>query len=77
MIEILTKFYGVDWLCFLFIFTGVYLLGNQTRAGFIFGMLGCLCGVCIGCMVGSVALILMDACLAGMYLRGFIKNDTT
>lgn len=71
------KYYGIDWLVFLFIVIHLWMLGNKWRTAFIFGMIGSGFGVILGLLISSVALVIMNISFALMHFRAYAKwsND--
>lgn len=67
------QFYGIDWLATASGLTGVYLLGNRNKFGFILFMLASLSWVTFGIMTGSVAIIIGSGIFFIMHLRGYIN----
>ena len=39
MMDILTKYYGIDWAATISMFFMIYYIGNKKRQGFLFGVL--------------------------------------
>lgn len=72
MIENIWKFYGIDWLLFVFVLIHLWLLGNRKRAAFLYGVGACCCGFTFGIIIGSLATLLMNSVFAAMHLRAYI-----
>jgi hypothetical protein len=66
------QFYGVDWLATILGLTGVYLLGNKNKVGFIIFMGASLSWVTFGVMTGSFPVIIGSSIFFIMHLRGFV-----
>lgn len=67
------QFYGIDWLATMSGLTGVYLLGNKNKLGFILFMMASLSWVTFGILTGSVAVIIGSSIFFCMHLRGWIN----
>ena len=71
--EILSQYFGVDWLAMCLTFSAIYLLGNKSRMGFLVMMAGNLCWSAIGLWAHSYAMILANLGFFSMNVRGFLK----
>jgi hypothetical protein len=69
----LFKYYGVDWAIFAILVLHLWLLGNKVRAAFLLGMLGSSCGIVLGYMCDSVAVMIMNAAFICMHFRAWLK----
>ena len=65
--QTISRYYGLDWLSFLFLILGMWLVSQKKYYGFIFSIFGCLCGVTVSIMAGIVGWIIMDLTLATIY----------
>lgn len=70
------RYYGVDWLAMLFTFVAIYLLGNQSRAGFATMICGNACWIVVGLLTSSVAMVLANAVFLAMNARGWRRWAT-
>lgn len=52
------QFYGIDWLATICGLTGVYLLGNKNKKGFLIFMLASLSWIIVGVLIGSYAIMI-------------------
>jgi len=66
------QFYGIDWLATAAGLSGVYLLGNKRKLGFILFMLASTSWAIFGVMTGSIAMTLGSMIFFTMHLRGFL-----
>ncbi len=66
------QFYGIDWLATVCGVTGVYLLGNKSKVGFILFMIASTSWAIFGLMTGSIAMTLGSTIFFTMHLRGFL-----
>jgi len=67
------QFYGIDWVATVAGLTGVYLIGNKNKFGFLIMMIASLSWMAVGFLIGSLALILGSAVFFSLHLRGWIK----
>ncbi len=67
------QYYGIDWLATILGLTGVYLLGNKNKIGFIVFMGASLSWVTFGALTGSVPVVVGSMIFFIMHLRGFIS----
>lgn len=67
------QYYGVDWMVALAIFAGIFLLGNERKAGFIMGMLSVVFGLIFSFQIQSIANGIASFMLFILYLRGYLK----
>ena len=67
------QFYGIDWLATVCGLTGVYLLGNKNKYGFLVFMLASLSWIAVGVFVGSFAIIIGSSIFFMMHLRGWFN----
>ena len=72
-IDFLTKFYGIDILAMLITFTGIYLIGNKKRYGFVIALIGNIIWVALGVWVQSIGLLFANLVIIVLYLRNYIK----
>jgi len=77
MIELLTRYYGLDWLAMVLMFLSLVLLGRKKRSGFLFGIGANLAWLAFGAVVGSVANVVANLVFAVMNVLGYIRwaND--
>ena len=67
------QYYGIDWLATVCGLTGVYLLGNKNRFGFLVFMLASTSWFIVGTLIGSLALMVGSSIFFCMHLRGWLK----
>ena len=67
------QYYGIDWLATVCGLTGVYLLGNKNKIGFLVFMAASLSWVTFGILTDSVAVIIGSSIFFFMHLRGWIS----
>lgn len=67
------QYYGVDWLATFCGISGVYLLGNKNKIGFILFMMASLSWATFGILTGSVAMSLGSFVFFCLHLRGWIN----
>ena len=69
----MTQYLGIDWLAMCLTFSAIYLLGNKSRTGFVFMMLGNLCWSAIGIWAHSYAMVIANVGFFAMNVRAFMK----
>lgn len=67
------QFYGIDWLATICGLTGVYLLGNKSKVGFVMFMMASLSWSAFGVITGSIAMTIGSLIFFSMHLRGFLS----
>lgn len=67
------QFYGIDWLATVLGLTGVYLLGNKNKIGFIVFMGASMSWVTFGVLTASIPVVIGSCIFFIMHLRGFIS----
>ena len=65
------QYYGIDWLAMVCGLTGVYLLGNKNKIGFLLFMGASLSWVTFGVLTGSFPIVIGSSIFFFMHLRGF------
>lgn len=77
MLELLTKYYGIDWITILSSFLFMYYIGNKKRRGFIFGFIGSVAGLIFSIMVQSIANIIASSIFIILNIRGYLLWNKT
>ncbi|MGB7068837.1 MAG: nicotinamide mononucleotide transporter [Pyrinomonadaceae bacterium] len=67
------QFYGIDWLATVCGLTGVYLLGNKNKYGFLAFVFASASWITFGVMTGSMAVIIGSSIFLIMHLRGWVS----
>ena len=67
------QYYGIDWIIMLTVFSGIFLLGDKKRQGFILGTVSSVFGIVFSFQIGSIANAIASAVLLGLYLRGYFS----
>lgn len=67
------QYYGIDWLATVCGLTGVYLLGNKNKFGFILFMMASLSWATLGILTGSIAMSIGSFIFFCMHLRGWLN----
>ncbi|HEX8264873.1 MAG TPA: nicotinamide mononucleotide transporter [Pyrinomonadaceae bacterium] len=71
------QYYGIDWLATVCGLSGVYLLGNKNKIGFILFMIASLSWMIFGVLTGSIAMTIGSLIFFTMHLRGFLNWKRT
>ena len=67
------QYYGIDWLATVCGLTGVYLLGNKNKYGFVLFMAASLSWLTFGILTGSIAMSIGSLIFFTMHLRGWLN----
>ena len=67
------QYSGVDWVALLCGVIGLYLIGNKSRAGFVFGILAQTGWIILGMYSGSGGLVISSCIAVTLYVRAWIK----
>lgn len=67
------QYYGIDWLATACGLTGVYLLGDRNKIGFVLFMIASASWVTFGFLTNSVAVIIGSSIFFLMHFRGFVR----
>lgn len=70
-LDILTGYYGLDWLALVFGLSGSYLISGQNRFGFLLAGVGCLCGFFVAVLSAQFGFVVYNVLLLAIMLRGF------
>jgi len=65
------NFYGIDWLATACGLTGVYLIGNRNRLGFLVMMVASISWFTVGVIIGSLPLMLGSIVFFCLHFRGY------
>lgn len=71
--EIIIKYYGIDWMAMLMTFCSLYLLGKKNKYGFIFGLLANFFWLCFGILVLSAGNILANVVFSILNIKGYLN----
>lgn len=72
-LNIITAYYGLDWLALAFGISGSYMISNQNRFGFLLSCVGCLCGFFVAIISSQFGFVVYNLLLVGIMARGFIN----
>lgn len=67
------QFYGIDWLATACGLTGVYLIGNRNKWGFVVFMMASLSWIAFGTITGSYAVVIGSMIFLFLHARGMYK----
>jgi hypothetical protein len=73
MIDILFKYYGIDWAAMVATFFSIYYLGNKKPQGFLFSVFSSILWIAFNCLVVSIAGVLANMAFIALNLRGYWK----
>ncbi len=67
------QYFGIDWLATFAGLTGVYLIGNKNKYGFLIMMIASISWMTVGFLIQSLALILGSAVFFALHVRGWVR----
>lgn len=67
------KYYGTDWTTFLCNLIAIWLIGNGTRYGFVFGMVACVADLGFGYLAESPPIMMSAVLFAIFNVRAYCK----
>jgi len=71
--ELLTQYYGIDYIAMFLTFAAIYLVGNKKRCGFVYGLIGNVLWMIYAVWAVAPAIFLVNLVLGVLYLRGYMK----
>ena len=71
--EIITQYYGIDWLASIFAILMIYNLGNQNPLGFAFGVAANISWIGFAIMTHSMPIIACNIIFLMLNIRGITK----
>jgi hypothetical protein len=71
MLELLFKYYGIDWTAIFTMFLFMYYIGSKKRFAFIFGIISSAAWVIFAIMAQSVASIIANSVMILLNIRGY------
>jgi hypothetical protein len=69
--DLVFRYYGVDWLAMASTLISLWLLGEQRRSGFLVGMVAAGCWFAFGILAGSLANPIANALFFALNVRGY------
>jgi nicotinamide riboside transporter PnuC len=69
--DVVFRYYGVDWLAMVSTFLSLWLLGERRRAGFLIGMVAAGFWFAFGILAGSLANPIANTLFFALNLRGY------
>lgn len=61
MLEHIHQFYGIDWIAMALTILAIWQLGNKSKMGFVYMMIGNAGWVAMGAMTQSLAMVLANS----------------
>lgn len=71
--ELVTQYYGIDYVAMGLTFATIYLIGNKKRYGFLYGLAGNAFWILYAVLAVAPAIFLVNLVLGILYLRGYFK----
>lgn len=66
-------YYGIDWLAMVLTFLAIWQIGNKNKMGFVLMMCGNASWIAVGCLTGSIAMVLANIIFFSMNVRALVK----
>lgn len=67
----LFDYYGLDWAALVLGLMGCYFITHQRRQGFLFSIVGCVCGLAVAALSNQYGFIIYNIVLIVMMTRGY------
>ncbi len=72
-LELIFRYYGVDWIAVVFTMVAIIKLGSKKKSGFVLMMVGNMAWIAFGIISRSAATIVANVVFLGLNLRGLIR----
>lgn len=73
LMDILFKYYGIDWTAMVMTFCFLYYVGEEKRSGFVFGILASIAWLTFGILAESIANVIANLIFITLNVRGYVK----
>ncbi|MBT5855665.1 PnuC protein [bacterium] len=73
LLETITQYYATDWVAMFTSFFWLYLVGNQKRSGFLFGIAASVAWFLFGMLTHSPASMIANIVFLVLNIRGYLK----
>lgn len=73
ILDVLFRFYGLDWATMILGLTGTYLLSNQNKLGFAFNACACICGLSVAALSQQSGFIVYNMLLIVLMTKGYLS----
>ncbi len=71
--QMIVRYYGSDWAGMTLMCLSIYMLGNQKRMGFLFGIGSCIGWFIFGILTRSIPDLIAQCIVTVMHIRGYRK----
>lgn len=71
--EILFKYYAIDWTAMVMTFCFLYYVGEKKRSGFVFGILASIAWLTFGILAESIANVIANVIFITLNVRGYLR----
>ena len=71
--DILFKYYGIDWTAMVMTCCFLYYVGEEKRSGFVFGILASIAWLAFGILAESIANVIANLIFITLNARGYLK----
>ena len=73
LMDILFKYYGIDWTAMVMTCCFLYYVGEEKRSGFVFGILASIAWLAFGILAESIANVIANLIFITLNARGYLK----
>ena len=73
LMDILFKYYGIDWTAMVMTCCFLYYVGEEKRSGFVFGILASISWLTFGILAESIANVIANVIFITLNVRGYVK----
>lgn len=71
--NVLSQYYGIDWLASVFALLMIYFLGNKNPVGFMFGMAANVSWIGFAVLTTSIPIAIANIIFFTLNFRGLLK----
>jgi len=71
MLEIITKYYCIDWIAMVLNAASIYLLGKKSKPGFLLGILANSAWIAFGVLAHSMATVVACSIFVALNIKGW------
>jgi nicotinamide riboside transporter PnuC len=71
MLEIITKYYCIDWIAMVLNAVSIYLLGKKSKPGFLLGILANSAWIAFGILAHSMATVVACSIFVALNIKGW------
>lgn len=75
ILEAFQMYYGMDWVAFICGLTGMYLISERNRWGFLLNFIACVAGFSVAMISMQFGFVFYNFVLVFLMIRGFKNWD--